>query len=87
MVVRKILETTLTAGNTTVTFNDADIPNSLIRTYCTDDALYPISLSLTGTVLTITYEAQPSNIGVALEIVKEGLEVIDSLTSTDANNA
>lgn len=87
MVVRKILETTLTAGSTTVTFTDADIPNSLIRTYCTDSDLYPISLSLTGTVLTITYEAQSSNVGVALEIVKEGLQVIDNLTSTDTNNA
>lgn len=87
MVVRKILETTLTAGSTTVTFTDADIPNSLIRTYCTDSDLYPISLSLTGTVLTITYEAQSSNVGVALEIVKEGLQVIDNLTSSDTNNA
>lgn len=87
MVVRKILETTLTAGSTTVTFTDSDIPNSLIRTYCTDSDLYPVSLSLSSTTLTITYEAQSTNKGIALEIVKEGLEVIDNLTSTDTNNA
>lgn len=87
MVIRKILETTLIAGATTVTFTDADIPNSLLRTYCSNDDLYPVSRTLTGTTLTITYEAQSSNVGVALEIVKAGLEVIDNLTSTDANNA
>lgn len=86
-LVRKILETTLTAGTTSVTFTDADIPNSLIRTYCTNSDLYPVSLSLTGNNLTVTYDAQPNNIGVALEIVKSGLEIIDNLTSTNAEAA
>lgn len=86
-LVRKILEKTLTAGTTSVTFTDADIPNSLIRTYCTNSDLYPVSLSLTGNNLTVTYDAQPNNIGVALEIVKSGLEIIDNLTSTNAEAA
>lgn len=87
MLVRKILETTLTAGATSVTFTDSDIPNSLIRTYCTDSDLYPVSVSMTGTTITITYEAQSTNKGIALEIVKSGLQVIDNLTSEDAENA
>lgn len=87
MLVRKILETTLTAGNTSVTFTDSDIPNSLIRTYCSDSDLYPISVSLTGTTVTITYEAQSTNKGVALEIVKQGLEIVDNVTSSDTDKA
>lgn len=87
MVVRKILEATLTAGATTVSFTDTEIPNSLIRTYSTDDDLIPVSLALSGNTVTITYEAQSVNKYIALEIVKEGLQVIDNLTSTDTDNA
>lgn len=87
MVIRKILETTLPAGSTSVSFTDADIPNSLIRTYTTDAELYPQEIVLSGTTLTIKYEAQSYTLGVALELVKAGLDIIDDLTSDDAASA
>lgn len=83
MVVRKILETTLTAGATSVSFTDTDLPNSLIRVYSSDPELMPVTMSMSGTTLTITYESQGSNKGIAVEMVKSGLEIIDNLTSTD----
>lgn len=85
--VTKILETTLAAGATSVTFNDADIPNSLIRVYATNSNIYPQNISLTGNVLTVTYEEQTSSMGVALELVKQGLDINDTLTSTAADEA
>lgn len=86
-LVRKILETTIASGGTTATFTDADIPNSLIRIYSTDSNKYPQNISLTGNVLTVTYETVSSALGVALEIVKQGLTVTDSLLSTAADEA
>ena len=86
-LIRKIIESTLIAGQTDITFTDADIPNSLLRVYATLDSLFPISQTITGNSIKITYEAQSSNVGIALEIVKEGLQVIDSLESEDTNNA
>lgn len=83
MVVRKILETTLAAGATSVSFTDTDLPNSLIRVYSNDPDLMPVTMSMSGTTLTITYESQGSNKGIAVEMVKSGLEIIDNLTSTD----
>ena len=87
MVVRKIFESTLIAGSTTVTFTDSDIPNSLIRIYTTDSNLFPAQTTLSGNTVTVTFEAQSSNIGVALEIVKAGLDIIDNLTSDNAEAA
>lgn len=87
MVVRKILETTIASGATTATFTDSDIPNSLIRVYSTNSNIYPQNISLSGNVLTVTYETLSSSMGVALEIVKQGLEIIDNLTSTDTDKA
>lgn len=87
MVVRKILEATLTAGNTSVSFTDTDIPNSLIRVYTSNADIIPVSRTLSGNTLTVTFEAQLNNIGVALEIVKAGLDIVDALNSTDADNA
>lgn len=87
MVVRKILETTLTAGQTSVHFTDSDIPLSLIRVYTSDPDLLPIERTLSGNTVTVYFEAQSSNVGVALEIVKAGLDIIDDLTSTDATAA
>ena len=87
MLVRKILETTLAAGDTSVTFTDSDIPNSLIRVYSTDPDLMPVEQSLTGTTLTITYEAQSSAKGIAVEMVKQGLEIVDNLISSDTDKA
>ena len=86
-LVRKILETTLTAGSTSVTFTDTDIPNSLLRVYCTKASLFPLSQTLSGNSLSVNYKPQDSNIGVALEIVKQGLDIVDGLESEDATKA
>lgn len=87
MVVRKILEQTLSAGSSSVIFTDADIPNSLIRVFSSNADIIPISRTLSGTSLTVTYEPQTSNLDVAVEIVKAGLDIVDNLTSTDADKA
>lgn len=86
-LVRKILETTLTAGSTSVTFTDTDIPNSLLRVYCTKASLFPLSQTLSGNVLSVNYKAQSNNVGIALEIVKQGLDIVDDLESEDATKA
>ena len=87
MVVRKILEKTLTAGSTSISFTDSDIPNSLIRVYSSKSNLFPVSQTLSGNVITITYEAQSSDTGIALEIVKQGLDIVDDVTSDDSDKA
>lgn len=86
-LVRKILEKTLTAGSTSISFTDSDIPNSLLRVYSSQASLFPISQTLSGNVLTITYKAQANNVGIALEIVKQGLDIVDNVTSTDTDKA
>lgn len=85
--ITKILESTLSAGATTVTFTDTDIPNSLIRLYSSDPDLMPVSQTITNNTLTITYEPQSYIKYIAVELVKEGLDVIDDLTSEDDANA
>lgn len=87
MVVTKILETTLAAGVTSVQFTDSDIPNSLIRVFCSDADLIYTSLSLTGNTLTVTYQAQNVNKSIALELVKAGLDIVDNLSTDDATKA
>ena len=87
MVVRKILEQTLSAGSTSVIFTDAEIPNSLLRVFSSKADIIPVSRTISGTSLTVTYEPQTSNIDVAVEIVKAGLDIVDNLTSTDADKA
>lgn len=86
-LVSKILEATLTAGSTSVTFTDSDIPNSLIRVYSSDSNIIPESRILSGNSLTIIYAPQTNNIGVALEIVKQGLDIVDNVLSEDADKA
>lgn len=86
-LVSKIYETTLTAGSESVSFTDSDIPNSLIRVFCSNADIYPVSRTLSGNTLTVTYEKQDSDVYVALEIVKQGLEVIDGLSSEDTDKA
>lgn len=86
-VVTKILEQTLTAGQTAVVFTDTDIPNSLIRVFSSNSDVIPVSRILSGSSLTVTYEAQNYNMDVALEIVKQGLDIVDNLTSTDTDKA
>lgn len=85
--ITKILEGTLPTGNTTVSFTDSDIPNSLIRVYATNADVFPASITLSGNTLTITYQAQSSTLYIAVELVKAGLEVIDDVTSDDADAA
>lgn len=86
-LVSKILESTLTAGSTTVTFTDADIPNSLIRVFSSNSDIIPESRNLSGNTLTVIYAAQSNNIDVAVEIVKQGLDIVDNVTSTDTDKA
>jgi len=86
-LISKILEETLTAGNTSVSFTDTAIPNSLIRVFSNNPDIIPVSRTLSGNTLTVTYEAQSNDLYVALEIVKEGLEVIDNVTSTNTDKA
>lgn len=87
MVVRKILESTLAAGASSVTFTDTDIPNSLLRVYCTKSGLFPISQTLSGNSVSVNYKPQDVNIGVALEIVKSGLDIVDDLVTDDSSKA
>ena len=87
MIVRKIIERVLTVGQTSIVITDTDIPYSLIRVYSNDPDLMPVQRVLTGNTLKIDYEAQTSEKYVAVELVKQGLEIIDSLESTDANSA
>lgn len=86
-LVSKILEATLTAGSTSVTFTDSDIPNSLIRVYSSDSNIIPESRILSGNSLTVIYAPQTNNIGVALEIVKQGLDIVDNVLSEDTDKA
>ena len=86
-LVRKILETTIPSGGSTAIFNDSDIPNSLIRVYSTNSNAYPQNISLTGNSLTVTYETVTSALGVAVELVKQGLEIEDNLTSDNTDHA
>lgn len=87
MVITKLLEGTLSAGQTTITFTDSDIPNSFIKIGCTNPDLFPTEQSITGNVLTIKYEAQSSSLGVVVELAKAGMEIIDNLTSDDTDKA
>ena len=86
-LVRKILESTIPSGGSSATFTDSDIPNSLIRVYSTNSNIYPQNISLTGNTLTVTYEVVSSALGVAVELVKQGLEIDDNLTSDNTDHA
>lgn len=86
-LVSKILESTLTAGSTTVTFTDSDIPNSLIRVFSSNSDIIPESRILSGNTLTVTYAPQSNNIDVAVEIVKQGLDIVDNVLSEDTDKA
>lgn len=87
MVVRKIIERILEVGQTSVTITDTDIPGSLVRTYSNDPDLMPVQIVLTGSTLKIDYEAQTTDKYVAVELVKQGLDIIDNLESTDTDAA
>lgn len=86
-LVRKILEATIPSGGSSAIFTDSDIPNSLIRVYSTNSNIYPQNISLTGNTLTVSYETVTSALGVAVELVKQGLEIDDNLTSDNTDHA
>lgn len=87
MYITKILETTIPAGGSSATFTDSDIPNSLIRVFATNSNIFPLNISLTGNTLTVTYENLSGALGVAVELVKDDLEIIDALNSTASDKA
>lgn len=87
MIVRKIIERILEEGQTSITITDTDIPGSLVRTYSNDPDLMPVQVVLTGSTLRIDYEAQTSDKYAAVELVKQGLDIIDNLESTDTDAA
>lgn len=87
MLVIKILEATLVAGQETVTFTDSQIPNSIISTNCSDPDLYPVSSTLSGNVLTLTYEKQSSDKYIAVTLLKQDLDIVDNVTSEDSDKA
>ena len=86
-LVTKILEQTLAAGSTAVTFTDSDIPNSLIRVFSSNPDIIPVSRNLVNNTLTVTYEAQAAALDVAVEIVKQGLDIVDNVLSEDTDKA
>ena len=86
-VVRKILEGILTTGNTTISFTDALIPNSILKVTTTNSNVFPLSQTLSSNTLQLTFEAQTSNLGVSLEIIKQGLDIVDDVISSDADKA
>lgn len=86
-LVRKILEATIPSGGSSATFTDSDIPNSLIRVYSTNSNIYPQNISLAGNTLTVTYEQVTSALDVAVELVKQGLEIDDNLDSDNTDTA
>lgn len=87
MTITKILEQTLSAGATSVTFTDTDIPNSLIRVFSSNPDIIPVSRTLINNSLTVSYAPQSSSLDVAVEIVKAGIDIIDNLTSTESEKA
>ena len=87
MVITKILEGTLNAGATSISFTDSDIPNSLVRIFSSKDNMYPKTRTLSGSTLTITYEAQSTNTSIAVALEKESLSIEDNLTSDSTSNA
>ena len=86
-LISKVLEGTLVAGETSITFTDSDIPNSLVRVFSTNTDVIPVSRTLVGNALTIKYDAQTSNMGVAVELVKAGMTINNTLTSDATDEA
>lgn len=65
----KVLSATLTAGSTQLVFTDASITNnSLIDVYTTVYGVNPTEQVQSGTTLTLTFDAQDSNIGVKVVV-------------------
>lgn len=86
MVVSKILTGTLVRGQSTITFTDSEIRYSLIRIYCDQEMIYPIERNLVGTnQLQLIYDPQPIDMHIAVELIKEGIVIVDDLLSDDSS--
>lgn len=65
----KVLQTTLAAGSTTVTFTDDAITStSLLDVYTDVDGVNPSTKSLNNHTVTLTFDAYGTNVGVKLMI-------------------
>lgn len=87
MTITKILEGTLTAGQSSISFTDAEIPNSIIRVFPADSELIYESITVSSNTLTIVYPVQTSNKAIAVELTKAGMSIIDNTTSTETDAA
>ena len=63
-----VLTTTLTAGNTTVTFTDGKIASATIISILTDTGIAPTAQSVSGSTYTATFEVQSADMEVAIEV-------------------
>ena len=67
-----VLTGTLTAGQTILTFTDSKITDTcLIDVYTDVFNIYPVDIAQSGTTLTLTFNAQETNLSVKV-IIKEG---------------
>ena len=65
----KELTGTLTAGNTSLAFTDAAISsNSIVDIYVSVYGISPTAASIADNTLTLTFEAQASDLGVMVVI-------------------
>lgn len=87
MVITKLLEGILTSGQTALTFTDSDIPNSFIRVGSTNPDVFPTEQTISGNTLTIKYDAQNSDMGVIVELVKSDMIINNTLTSNADDEA
>lgn len=86
-LIIKIIEETLSAGTTTLTVTDAAIPYSIIAVNCDKYGTYPANMTVSGTTLTLAYEAQTEDLHLAISLIKADLAVIDDLTSDSQTDA
>lgn len=86
-LIIKIIEETLSAGATTLTVTDAAIPYSIIAVNCDKYGTYPANMTVSGTTLTLAYEAQTEDLHLAISLIKADLAVIDDLTSDSQTDA
>lgn len=64
-----VLTATLTAGETSITFeNDSIVPNCIVDIYTNKFGVNPTGMTATEGSLTLTFEAQSTDINVRLEV-------------------
>lgn len=65
----KVQSATLTAGSTTLAFTVTGLTNdSLISVYSDKFGVSPVDMSVSGTTVTLTFEAQQTNLSVSIEV-------------------